>query len=349
MLKVETSAAAWSPCPDRFVTEGYRSNCSWGKDALDQLTKVNGLTGIGVGWGSLSSKNPEMTDSKFINGGYISRDAWPLAPVEDLDWLFNYCKEKNLGIGTIAPDTYQSPIFKNGTLMNRDPAIRRLFIEHMKQGLDLAATIPGCDVLVWLAHDGYDYPFEDDYRVRWAWLIEGLQEICEYNKNVKVTIEYKAKEPRTRQYISDYGKSLLICKETKADNLGVVVDIGHSLFAGENPSEAVDIVSYYGKLNHIHMNDNYRSWDDDLFPGAIHFWETLEMFYVLNKYNYDGWYNMDVWPTRVDGHKIVQEGIDRIYMFDRLAKTLPIETITKMQAENDTIGVQKLVRELTIK
>ncbi len=347
MLKIETSGAGWSSCPDRFVTEGYRKGFT-AEQSLEELFKIKGLNGFPLWWGSISEKFPEMVDGAHINGGYIDQSKWTF-DFPSVDYLKEKLAAHGVTIGTVAPDTYMSPIWKNGSFTNRDPAIRRLMIEHMKMGIDEAAKIPGSDVLLWMGHDGYDYPFEDDYRTRWNWLLEGIAECCDHNKNVKLTIEYKTKEPRTRQYISDYGKALFICKEIGAENLGVVVDIGHSLFAGENPAEAVDIVSSYGKLHHIHMNDNYRSWDDDLYPGAIHFWENLEMFYVLNQIGYDGWYTIDVWPTRVDGHKVIQEAVDRIHMFDRLAKMLPLKEIKRMQAENDTIGIQTLIRETVIK
>lgn len=347
MLKVETSTAGWSPCADRFVTEGYRKGYG-PMEALDELMKIKGLNGMPLAWGSLSAKNPEMVDGAHINGGYVPESAWDF-PYESVDWLKNYLAQHGVSIGTVAPDTYLSPIWKNGSFTSRDPGIRRLMIENIKMGMDYAKDIPGSDVLLWMAHDGFDYPFEDDYKQRWKWLLEGIEECCDYNKDVKLTIEYKTMEPRTRQYIANYGKALFMCKEIGAENLGIVVDVGHALFAGESPAEAIDIVNYYGKLHHVHMNDNYRGWDDDLYPGAIHFWENLEVFHVLNQIGYDGWYTIDVFPYRVDGHKVIQEAVDRLYMFDRLAKMLPAAEIKRMQEENDTIGIQTLLRETVIK
>ena len=167
MLKIESSAAGWSACPDRFVTEGYRKAFT-PEQQLEELLKIKGLNGCGIGWGSLSEKFPEMVDGDHINGGYIDQTKWTFA-YESVDWFKNKLREKGLMISTIAPDTYQSPIWKNGSFTSRDPGIRRLMIEHVKMSMDVADGIPGCDILLWMAHDGYDYPFEDDYRVRWNW------------------------------------------------------------------------------------------------------------------------------------------------------------------------------------
>jgi len=274
-----------------------------------------------------------------------------MVPLEYKDLAFISEKLLKAGkkVGTVAPDTYISRKWKNGALMNRDPVIRKDMIRLIKQCMDISAAFEGSDVLLWLANDGYDYPFEDDYSARWDYLLDGLSELAEYNPNVKLSLEYKSKEPRTKQYISDYGKAMFICETLKYDNLGVVVDIGHSLFAGENPAEAAAITLKYDKLFHVHLNDNYRTWDDDLVLGGVHFWETLEMFWVLNAAYYDGWYTLDIWPSRLDGLDALKESVARVQMFDALSRRLPKNEIKKMQNENRTTDIMKILREYCVK
>lgn len=320
-MKIEASGASFSACSDRFVVSGYRRGMS-PMEQLDELGRIKGLTGI-----------PVMYPLEFENTGIIK----------------NRLAEMGKKVGTIAPDTYIDPIWKDGSLTSRDPEIRKKMIKMIKESMDLCHELDGSDVLLWLAHDGYDYPFEDDYTVRWGYLLEGLAEVASYRKDVKVTIEYKAKEPRTRQYISDIGKSLLICEELKLQNLGVVVDIGHSLFGGENPAEAVALAARYNRLFHVHMNDNYRSWDDDLLVGGVHFWETLEFFYVLDKIGYDGWFTIDIWPSRVDGFMALQESVTRVEMFAEMAKKLPHTKIKHLQDENKTMDIMEILRENCLK
>lgn len=320
-MKIEASGASFSACSDRFVVAGYRRGMS-PEEQLDELERIEGLTGIPI--------------------------MYPLE-YESVDMIRNRLDEMGKQVGTIAPDTYIDPVWKNGTLTCRDPEIRRKMIKTIKESMDLCHELGGADILLWLAHDGYDYPFEDDYNVRWGYLLEGLEEVASYRKDVKVTIEYKTKEPRTHQYISDIGKSLLICEEIGLPNLGVVVDIGHSLFGGENPAEAVALADRYNRLFHIHMNDNYRSWDDDLLVGGIHLWETLEFFYVLNRIEYDGWFTIDIWPSRVDGFKALQESVKRVEMFAQMAKKLPHDEIKRLQDENRTMDIMELLRNNCLK
>lgn len=321
-MKIEAGGSAFMPCGDRFVPEGYREGLGPEKQ-LENLSKIKGLSGVPIWYPSEFSADPVKLRKMMDNA--------------------------NLKVATVSPDTYTTARWKNGTLTSRDKKTRNDMIRIIKDSMDFCHDMDGADVLVWLGHDGYDYPFEDDYQVRWNYLVEGLKEITSYRSDVNVTIEYKTKEPRTHQYISNASVSLLLCQEVNLPNFGVVLDLGHSLFAGENPAESVALLDTYKRLNHVHLNDNYRGWDDDLLLGSVHFWETLEFFYWLNKVNYDGWYTIDIWPTRIDGTKAVQESVDRTIHFMELAKSLPFEELKKMQKENTTMDIMKLLRTATMK
>jgi sugar phosphate isomerase/epimerase len=321
-MKIEAGGAAFSPCGDRFVPEGYRTGLS-PEQQMEGLAKIRGLSGVPVWYPS------------------------PLAA--DVPKLLKMMKQVNLKVATVSPDTYTSAHWKDGTLASRDPKIRNEMIRLIKDSMDFCHDVDGSDVLVWLGHDGYDYPFEDNYQTRWEFIVESLKEITSYRSDINVTVEYKTKEPRTHQYISTVSASLLLCQEINLPNFGVVLDLGHSLFAGENPAESVALLDRYKRLYHVHLNDNYRSWDDDLLLGSVHFWETLEFFYWLNKVGYDGWYTIDIWPTRLDGLKALQESVDRTVYFMELAKGLPYDEINRMQAENNTMDLMTLLRNYALK
>ena len=317
--KLEASAACFSPCPDRFVTTGYRDPIS-AEEKWDVVGNIKELDGMELG-------------SPFDSPEFVKKK------------MASYGKQ----VGQVCPDTYEDRKWKDGMLMSRDPGIRREGIQVFKDAMDFCAAVGGADVLIWQAHDGYTYPFEDDYAHRWDFLMESLDEISAYRDDVKLTIEYKCKEPKCRQYISDVGKSLWICEQIKRDNLGIVVDLGHSLIIQENPAEALALAAKAGKLFHVHLNDNYRLVDDDLFVGAVHFWETLEFFYQMDAVGYDGWLNMDIFPYYLDGPGALNECIQRVRMFEHLAEALPREEIRKLQREGNLNKINQILREVCIK
>lgn len=62
----------------------------------------------------------------------------------------------------------------------------------------------------------------------------------------------------------------------------------------------------------VHFNNNYVFWDDDMIVGAINFWKYVELFYQLEKNEYDGWYDLDIFPYREDPAKAVDQCINFI-------------------------------------
>jgi len=320
MLKIQAAGAAFSPCEDRFVVKGYREGLS-NFEMMAEFAKIKGITGAAT----------------FMVLG------------EELIAFRNKAKEYGLLIGTVCPDTYLLAEQKTGTFTSRDPAIRSKYIQVIKDAMDCCDELDGYNVLLWMAHDGFDYPFEDDYTMKWNWMFDALAEVAEYKPHIKLAIEYKTKEPRTHQHINTVGTAVAICEKLHKPNLGVVVDLGHSLFAGENPSEAVEFAHRFGRLFDIHLNDNYRSWDDDLLMGSIHFWETLEFFYTLERIDYDGWYDIDIWPSRVNGVQAIEESVARIYWFKELAQKLMANPdFKKSREQGETMVVQRLLRELIL-
>jgi hypothetical protein len=90
--------------------------------------------------------------------------------------------------------------------------------------------------------------------------------------------------------------TLVNIEDTGVDNLGVVIDLGHSLFAKENPAEALHLLHSHGRLVDIELDDNYREWDDDLTAGALHLVETLEFLHVVRGIGWTDPLKLEMFP-----------------------------------------------------
>ena len=319
-MKLEAAYNAFSPCTDRFVTDGYREGYDFEKtcEAVQNLGNIPALPIIFDG-----TQDPYKIKKTLENYG--------------------------LRAGTVCPDNYCTARWKDGSLANRSAAVRNEIVKLSQYSLDFCKEVGGIDVMLWLAHDGYDYCFEDNYRIRWGFISDSLYKIASHRPDVNVTLEYKRFEPRAYQYIGDISKALLMCEEVGLQNLGVVIDYGHALIGGENPAESVALAAKYNRLFHIHLNDNYRRFDDDMIIGSVSFWETLEFFYQLDRVGYDGWYVIDVFTPRLDGHEVLKEFVERAEAFMRLAENLPYQTLETLQADNDVVAILRLLREYTLK
>ena len=201
----------------------------------------------------------------------------------------------------------------------------------------------GVDVMLWLAHDGYDYPFEDDYAARYGWLVEGLREIASHRPDVNVTIEYKPADPHIYQYVSTAPKALTICNEVALPNLGIILDYGHALVAGENPAESAALIDRYKRLFHVHLSDCYGKTDDDFLIGSISLWRTIEFFMQLQDLGYDGYYVLDIWPPRMDGIEATKVSVRRTLGLWDIASRLPREEFRRLRRENDVPAIYDLL------
>jgi xylose isomerase len=137
-----------------------------------------------------------------------------------------------------------------------------------------------------------------------------------------ICLEYKCKEPRAHQYAANAGTALLLVGKVNKPHLGITLDVGHSLFAQENPANCAVLANREGRLRQIHLNDNYRDWDYDLIPGAVNVWDHVEFFYWIRKLGYPGWFSMDVFPYREDGAEALRQSVQVcrkcLLMADRL-------------------------------
>jgi xylose isomerase len=167
--------------------------------------------------------------------------------------------------------------------------------------MDIAADLGVDRVSTCPLNDGHDYPFEMDYQSAYDHLHNSLRAVCTHNPGIRVCIEYKKNDARTRNMIASAGEVIALCQAVGADNLGATLDFGHSLLAGERPAQAAVLLSQAKRLFYVHLNDNDRFGDWDLIPGIYNIMEFIEFFYFLKQVNYDDdWYAYDVMSKEMD-------------------------------------------------
>ena len=320
-LRIDAATTSFSTCADRFVKGGYKEVVPFPRQ-LELLASVPGIIGVALDY-------PSQYDD-------------PAALRALLDPL-------GLDLGMTEIDMYSSARWQYGSLSSLDDATRDEAIALVKQGIDAAIEARGADVQLWLGQDGYEYSFATDYNEAWARLADAIIEIVDYRPEMKITIEYKAKEPRTKCFISTVGRALYLCERTGKPNAGITLDVGHSLMAAENPAEAAVMALQRGRLFHLHLNDNYRDWDHDMIPGTVNLWESIELFYWLERLGFDGWYGIDVYPYREDGAATLNRTVKSIYRFREIARRLIAAGLPALQTGERAVEVIDLVMSEVLK
>ena len=249
---------------------------------------------------------------------------------------------------SIIPDLFADKIWRFGSISAKDPEVRRKAMEYLRIMCGVAERMD-CEIInLWPGQDGYDYLFQGNYFDERNWLVENIAALAGEFPHLKFALEYKPKEPRTHSYLARMADTLLVCLQTGMDNVGVTIDTGHAFMAGENVSESIVLAKQAGnKLFHMHFNDNYKAWDDDMIAGSIHSLEYIEMLYWLDKCGYEGWLSMDQYPYREDAVGAISESINWLKAFDGIMITNR-DKITVAIAKGDAVKTSELMRTVLI-
>jgi xylose isomerase len=165
---------------------------------------------------------------------------------------------------------------------------------------------------------------------------------------MRFAIEYKPKEPRTHIVFATAAKTLLAIDEIGLANVGILMDVGHSLYAGEAPADAVQLIVGRGRLFGIDFNDNFRSWDDDLAVGSVHLLETLEFLLALRRLGWEGVWQLDQFPFREDPVEAARSSIRVLRALDRMLDRIDGDELRLVQEAQDALGAQRLVHDLLL-
>jgi xylose isomerase len=306
---------------DRYATDAYGPPVST-LEAIDRAGQVGELSVLDI--------NYPFTDPSISIGDVKAALA-----------------RNNLSAMAITPHLYMRE-FRMGSFTHPDPAVRKKAIDLSKRAIEIAHALDAKYVKFWPGQDGFDYPFQVDYMQIWDYAVDGVRAVAESDPSMQFAIEYKFKEPRTHMLFSTAARTLLAIQEMRVNNVGIVLDVGHSLFAKETPAEAVQMVARHGKLVSVEMNDNWREWDDDLAAGSVHLIETLEFLAALRRINWSGEWLLDQFPFREDAVEAARASIRRLRAMNRLLDRLDFSVLAEAQTRQDALAAQNLVFELLL-
>ena len=269
--------------------------------------------------------------------------------LENIDTVKQCVKDTGLKIVSVAVDHFTQAKWGKGSFSSIDSSIRKEAINATREVMDLAAELD-CDLItIWPGQDGYDYIFQADYMQERDWFAQGVKEACQYRDDIEITLEYKLKEPRTHSYVNTVGTTILLVQEINEKNCRVALDYGHALLAYENPAESAVLLNKYGNLlSHIHINDNYRYWDDDMIVGSIHTIEYLEFFYWLRRLKYNGWMTIDQFPYREDGRDAVEESAKWMDALETMLDNFDMNEIEDVIKRKDAVAASRMTREILL-
>ena len=310
-----TGIWAFGQFVDRYAGDGYGPPRST-EEMLDAAAQVQGLTYLDI-------NVPFATDS--LNA-------------HDVKTMLD---DRGLKCRATTPHIYMRE-YSRGAFTNPDSELRLRTRNRVEEAVEAAAVLDAGYVKFWPGQDGYDYPGQVDYEQIWGYTVNAMREICEKHSDVQFAIEYKPKEPRVRMTLANAPKTLLAIQETGVDNLGIVMDFGHSLMAGESPTESLLMINRYEKLVSAELNDNWRDWDDDLPVASVHLFETMEYLLALRSIEWQDPLLLDQFPFRENPVAAVARSIETIEMLSEACARVDGVELAEAQSRQDALMVQRI-------
>ena len=304
---------------DRFCGS-YKDNPS-SIEMLKRAGKIDGITGI------------ELVGT------------WDIRP-DNVGEMKAALDDMGLECVSIIPDLFADKVWRFGSISAKDAAVRQKTMDYLRNMGNIAREMKCRIINLWPGQDGYDYLFQGNYLAERGWLVENIAVLAGEFPDLKFALEYKAKEPRTHSYLARMADTLLVCLQTGCANVGVTIDTGHAFLGGENAAEAAVLAKQAGnRLFHMHFNDNYKQWDDDMIVGSIHSIDYLELLYWLDECGYDGWLSMDQYPYREDAAGAISESINWLKKFDAMV-TANRAALKEAVAAGNAVNTSRQLRSI---
>lgn len=303
---------------DRYATDGYGAPRSV-LDAIELAGQVRDLSVVDINY-------------PYFGGDFSH---------EDVDKAL---KKQDLGVVGITPEIYTRE-FSKGSFTNPDKGVRERAHELITEACDAVRFHGANYVKLWPGQDGWDYPFQVDHGALWKNSMDGVGRLASENPDLKFVIEYKPREPRVHMSYSSVARTLLGIEQIGLPNVGILLDFGHAIYGGENAADSAQLAIDHGRLFGMDVNDNYRSWDDDLIAGSLHPIELFEFFHVLRKNNWEGVWQLDQFPFREDCVQMANDAIDFLKGIDKALGILDEEALREAQERHDAMAALKIAQK----
>ncbi|MEK9664589.1 MAG: sugar phosphate isomerase/epimerase [Candidatus Nanopelagicales bacterium] len=301
---------------DRYATDGYAPPVST-LEMIERAGQVGELAAVDV--------------------------PYPFTAGVTIDEVRDALRANNLFVTGVTPEIYLRR-FSKGAFTNPDPGVRAEALEFMNEAAEIVRALDGQYLKIWPGQDGWDYPFQVNHHDLWALAVDGMRDLASANPDLRIAIEYKPREPRVKMTWDSAARSILGIQQIGLDNVGVLLDFGHSLYGGESPADAAQLLIDHGVLYGMDVNDNLRSWDDDLVVGTVHLTEIFEYFYTLRINDWEGVWQLDQFPFREDTVEAARLSIRTLKALYRALDDLDMPALQDAQARHDALAAQRIVQ-----
>ena len=188
----------------------------------------------------------------------------------------------------VAPRLWEDERTIDGAYTSNDPSCRQYAKDRSRRMLDIVDALGTKLVVVWYAREGTYIREAKDSKVAVDQIADALNDMLNYNTEVKIAIEPKPNEPMDQTYIPTTGHAVAIGYLTDfPERVGVNIETAHVILAGLDPSDEMGFALAYNKLFSVHLNDqNGLKFDEDKAFGAVDLRRAFNQVRILDEHDY---------------------------------------------------------------
>lgn len=196
--------------------------------------------------------------------------------------------ERGLVAEFIAPRLWEHPLTIDGAITSNSPEARQYALERTKRAIDIARLMGTKDLVLWPAREGTYLREAKDPIASVARLVEWMNAVLEYDKDIRILGEMKPNEPMDNAYVPTTGHFLGLASLTvDPSRVGTLIESAHAILAGLDPSDEMAYALAHKKLWSVHLNDqNGLKFDEDKSFGAVDIRRAFNQVWVLERAGY---------------------------------------------------------------
>jgi xylose isomerase len=209
----------------------------------------------------------------------------------------------------VAPRLWFSPHTIDGAYTSNDPVDRAYAVERSLKAVDIAHELDTHLMVLWLAREGTYVREAKSVPRAVEYLVEAINKLLEYDKQLRILVEPKPNEPTDQAYIPTTGHGLALGYLTRdPSRMGILIETAHQILAGLDPSDEMGYALSFHKLWSVHLNDQSGlKFDEDKSFGEVDLRRAFNQVRVLeeNGYGRNGEYvGLDVKAMRTQKQEV---------------------------------------------
>ena len=199
-------------------------------------------------------------------------------------------REEGLAAEFVAPRLWFSPHTADGAYTANSEQDREYAWQRTMKCIDIARLLDCKAIVLWLSREGSYIRESKNARQAYDRLLEAINRMLDYDKEVEVWIEPKPNEPTDQAYVPTIGHAVALSyASSDPTRVKGLIETAHAQLAGLDPSDEMAFALAHGKLASVHLNDqNGLKFDQDKSFGSSNLRAAFNQVRILVENGFGG-------------------------------------------------------------